>query len=212
MKYLSNEKCKSVWQKRAVPEEPPRISPQKRASDVDSDDGITKEPRTDVFIRQNEYVAGAVQHYFPSTSPSQSDEQSSVNYTENVEENEDMPTFGNESDDEQQSTPSPNTEIRDKFKEYCHSAYRNTCNLPPEIEAGVDLMALLAEKRAPLNLYDAIYTWHMEHIKATKFVNRKRLIELLSKRYNATEKVPKVVKNFELPHSKSRIDLVINLF
>ena len=201
-----------MWQKRVVPEEPPRISPQKRASDADSDDGITKEPRTDIFTRQNEYVAGAVQHYFPSTSPSQSDEQSSVNYTENVEENEDMPTFGNESDDEQQSTPSPNTEIRDKFKEYCHSAYRNTCNLPPEIEAGVDLMALLAEKRAPLNLYDAIYTWHMEHIKATKFVNRKRLIELLSKRYNVTEKVPKVVKNFELPHSKSRIDLVINLF
>ena len=126
LKYLSNEKCKSVWQKRVVPEEPPRISPQKRASDADSDDGITKEPRTDIFTRQNEYVAGAVQHYFPSTSPSQSDEQSSVNYTENVEENEDMPTFGNESDDEQQSTPSPNTEIRDKFKEYCHSAYRNT--------------------------------------------------------------------------------------
>ena len=73
-------------------------------------------------------------------------------------------------------------------------------------------MDLLIKKRAPLKLYDDIYQWHTNHLKATDFKPRKTLLSELKKRYNMADKGPKLIKDMVLPHSQSRIDLVVHYF
>ena len=103
--------------------------------------------------------------------------------------------------------PEPITELLTSFKEYTEDCRKNRYTLTPDIEAGVSLMRILTAKRVPLNVYDAIFKWHTENLKATHFVPRKKLMTKLSKRYNM-ERCRPYVKKLELPFSKSRIDLV----
>lgn len=212
LKYEKNVHCKLVWQKQTLPAEDSCNASHKRPSEDDGNNGVTKVPRKDPFFGTLDYVELAVKNYLADNGVAQREHESSVN-------DEFIPYFASDSENEEELPPAentgpppPNTEMRDKFKEYTQWAYQNTCDLPPNIEAGIELMSLLADARAPLNLYDAIYQWHTEHSKATKFISRQTLLEKLNTRYNMKDKVPKVVKNMELPHSKSRIDLVVNVF
>ena len=93
--------------------------------------------------------------------------------------------FGGNSDDEaeeedepfeEELEDSPDTEILEQFKEYSTYANKNRSPLTPNDEAGVELMDLLIKKRAPLNLYDDIYQWHVKHLKATSFKSKKNSV------------------------------------
>jgi hypothetical protein len=127
-----------------------------------------------------------------------------------VDENSDV---GSESEAEADELPDTEDDeyfdlgMMDNFKKYTEHAAKNYCGLKPEYEAGIELLRMLANKRAPLNLYDAVFKWHTNNLKASKFVTRKTLLRKLNERYNMGGKEP-FVKKLELPHSKARIKLV----
>ena len=129
--------------------------------------------------------------------------------------------FGGDSDDEaeeeedpieEEQEDLPDTDILEQFKEYSDYANKNRSPLTPNDEAGIELLDLLIKKRAPLNLYDDIYQWHVKNLKATSYKPKKTLLSDLKDRYNMTDKAPKLIKDMVLPHSRSKIDLVVHYF
>jgi len=128
--------------------------------------------------------------------------------------------FGDGSDEEQEEEEledqveeiTPDTEVRQQFQQYCLDSGTNLTDLKPEVEAGIELMDLLIKRRAPLVLYEDIFQWHLNHIKSTTYETKQTLLSDLKKRYNMQDKGPNLVKNVLLPHSQSRIDLVIHDF
>ena len=135
---------------------------------------------------------------------SASDDEISSNDSENL-------VFGDNSDNGSETFEFYKDALWVQFKEYCDDAEHNLCELTKDFEAGIGLMRLLAERRVPLVLYNDIFQWHTEYLEATKFINRKKLISDLGKRYNMESQHP-FVKNLELPHSKARIKLVCHDF
>ena len=95
----------------------------------------------------------------------------------------------------------------DDFRNYCSYGCQNYTNLPPNSTAGIRLMEVLYKKRAPLRLYNDIFTWHCNHQDATKVKSRGKLMEQLNERYNMEEKKPFKIK-LTLPFSEARIQLV----
>ena len=110
-------------------------------------------------------------------------------------------------DDNNNNTKYPSHELIDDFMAYSEWAAQNTCELSPDMEAGIKLLHMLSTKRVPLKLYDEIFKWHTENITASKFIPMDRLITTLTKRYNLKKTAP-FIKKLELPHSKARIKLV----
>ena len=101
----------------------------------------------------------------------------------------------------------PNTTIREQFLQYVASARKNYVHLPPEVEAGVELMQILNKEGAPLTAYDKIMEWHTAnldtgHLKVTK----DKLMSRLRKRYNMEDTQPYPVRTV-LPHSKVVLDV-----
>ena len=118
-------------------------------------------------------------------------------------------TDGSTSSTEGSTAKEPDRTIMDQFDQYVEWATNNTLDLDNNTEAGIALMHTLGNKRAPLNLYDAIYDWHMEHLDAKKSMSRKKLMTKLSKRYNMEDKAPKI-KKATLPFSKITVSLVVH--
>ena len=106
-----------------------------------------------------------------------------------------------------QNTKNPTSELIDDFMEYSRWAAQNTCELSPDMEAGIKLLHMLSTKRVPLKLYDEIFKWHTENTAATKFIPMQTLVSGLSKRYHLNGTKP-FIKKLELPHSKARVKLV----
>lgn len=94
-----------------------------------------------------------------------------------------------------------------KFKKYCANSKFNNVELPNEHVAGIKLLRLLVIKRAPLNLYDAIFEWHGESLDAHKYVSRQSLIKELNARYELEQMKP-YMRQLELPFTKARIKAV----
>jgi hypothetical protein len=96
-----------------------------------------------------------------------------------------LPTIGDDFDDDttiHDNTP-VDSSIWEEFKQYSDYAVQNTCDLPAEIEAGIELMHLLSVKRVPLCLYDEIYQWHLDNIEARDKMPRQTLLNKLNDRY-----------------------------
>ena len=102
------------------------------------------------------------------------------------------------------------TSMWDQFNGYCEKSYKDRLPFLPEIKAAVELMALLTEKRVPLNVYDEVFQWHLSNLKASKFINRNALVKTLRKRYNMEKTQPTKLTKLRLPYSGSRINLVIH--
>ena len=229
LKYEKNLKCKQKWENQPTgAQEPENTLPKKRPHESDDDMDTQNMAESPQVEAHKGSARGLARMMDDTESPSKMSE-SSLTYTgHEYDEDEygDMYQVGNDTDDEedeievieqeqeqqQPEAQEPDTEILQKFKAYTQWAYRNTCPLTKELEAGIQLMALLAEKRCPLNVYDAVYEWHCSNLEATRFINRDSLIGLLSKRYHMEKKGPSVVKDMELPHSKAKIDLVVTDF
>ena len=147
----------------------------------------------------------------------QSDAEDSAMLDEDSVNDSHLPPIGDDSDDD--TYVSDNTHnhpvdssIWDEFKQYSDYAVQNTCDLPLEIAAGIELMHLLSVKRVPLCLYDEIYQWHLDNIEARAKMPRQTLLNKLNDRYYMNNKQPQVEKNVLLPQSNVYVDLVIHLF
>jgi len=104
------------------------------------------------------------------------------------------------------------TEIKRKFHEYSVHACTNFCELTAEHRAGIQLLSLLSEARAPLHLYNKVYHWHLENTEAVQFLNQETLVEYLTKRYNLVDSRPLLTETIHLPHSHARVNLVYHQF
>ena len=72
--------------------------------------------------------------------------------------NDDMGTYNNNIHE----ATFGDTEILEDFHKYSQDSYKNRCSLTAEDCAGIELLEVLAKARAPLNLYDFIYTWQWQ--------------------------------------------------
>jgi len=137
-------------------------------------------------------------------------------------DNEFPPTYADSDEEEQGIELDPETlhdnnddidqSIWEDYKQYSDYAISNTCEFTPEMEAGIELMHILATKRVPLVLYDEIYAWHLENIEAKEKMPRSTLLKKLNKRYNMEQTAPRVVRNIIMPHSKCKVKLVVHKF
>jgi hypothetical protein len=57
-------------------------------------------------------------------------------------------------------TDGPNTKIRDQFREYVAWMSKNSVDLTDDEKTAVKLLDILRRKKAPLNAYDSLMTWH----------------------------------------------------
>ncbi len=151
----------------------------------------------------------------PTATPIEEDLVANDNRGDNTDdEGDDYPTL----DEEEYPTYDPthkrsdeiDTSMLDEFTEFCNYSYRNRLNLTDEMKAATQLMALLSQKRVPLNIYEAVFTWHLENLDAKQFVARDALVKYLRSRYNMEKSMPTKITNLRLPFSKARIDLVIH--
>ena len=104
----------------------------------------------------------------------------------------------------------PDESMLHEFEAYCQESYKDRIPMDKDTTAALELLALLSKKRVPLNVYDVVFQWHLSNLGATKFVDQKALVKKLKERYNMEKNQPKKLKNLLLPHSKSRIDLVVH--
>jgi len=104
------------------------------------------------------------------------------------------------------------TEILEDFRKYSDASYQNRCSLTAEDCAGIELLEVLAKARAPLNLYDFIYKWHVNNLDAAKVVTQKSLLVNMKKRYHLNNSSPKLSRSITLPHSRACVDLVVHDF
>lgn len=111
----------------------------------------------------------------------------------------------------------PDDITRQQFKEYCAHAKEHFAPLDANQEAAVRLFDILRRKKAPLDSYDEIMSWHLRD-KGTifpgetpgqsgSFIGRKALMAFLKKRYNMEDKFPFMTTTV-LPHSHARVDVV----
>jgi len=129
-----------------------------------------------------------------------------------VADEEWAPVPDNEIDDDEKSESPANTEILDDFASYSEDSLQNHCNLFPDAVAAVELLDMITKSRAPLGLYDEILRWHAKHHEVPHPLRKDALLSKLKKRYNANNTGPKVLKNVYLPHSRSRVTLVVHDF
>ena len=139
-----------------------------------------------------------------------------------VDENEDLA-----SDDETSAKESsveskvkgPSTQGRDDFVCFCREN-KFFAPFTRAEEAGIKLMEVLRQKKAPINAYSGIMDWHLhengtilEHqtlknARREHFIGRKTLIERLAKRYNQEGKGP-IEKVVCLPSSKEVVRIPV---
>ena len=69
----------------------------------------------------------------------------------------------------------------DKFKLYVEHARRNRAGMEPSYKAGVKLMHIMNKKGGSLELYEAIFDWHIEHLedKRQEKITHDRLFKFL---------------------------------
>ena len=139
-----------------------------------------------------------------------------------VEENEAVPSDEDASAEDSSSectSQGPSSRGRDEFARFCQE---NTFFAPftRAEEAGIKLMEVLRQKKAPINAYSGIMDWHLHENGAIlehqtlkdagreHFIGRKTLLSRLAKRYNQEGKGP-VEKIVRLPSSKEVVKIPV---
>ena len=113
----------------------------------------------------------------------------------------------------------PDTEIRDRFVQFCDPR-RFKAPLTPSEETGVRLMNVLRKKKAPMNAFNDVYEWHLrekgtiKHNQTTRdaghhYVGRETLMKRLTKRYGMTDMAPRE-RTIRLPSSKEVIRIPVH--
>jgi hypothetical protein len=123
----------------------------------------------------------------------------------------------NNEEEEPVTFEGPILDNRDDFRSYCMHAKEHFAPLDSDKAAAVRLLDILRRKKAPLDAYNAVMTWHLRE-KGTLlpgetvgqsgcFTGRDALIKFLTKRYHMEEKFP-FVKSIVLPHSHASVNVV----
>ena len=117
------------------------------------------------------------------------------------------------------NTDGPNTKIRDQFQEYVAYMSKNSIDLTDDEKTAVKLLDILRQKKAPINAYDPLMTWHFRQrgwIKAhqsaadsSHYISRKTILKILTKRYNAENKFP-YERQLILPASGSTVNISLH--
>jgi len=197
-KYPANAACRRAW----LQEPEPSVIPQKRSTDntqETTDNPSPKQHRVDAALLEK-----------PADF--------SVLEDSNLDEGALDTSMLGEDDVNLDKSPAKKTEsfnvteIKCKFYKYTEHACKNFCSLTAEHTAGIKLLALLSEARAPLHLYNQLYHWHLENTEAVKFLNQETLVEYLTKRYNLVDSRPLLTETIHLPHSHARVNLVYHQF
>ena len=219
LKYPKNEKC--ARQNRAYGHSLPEKRVYERVESGETDSSLSQSTRkarsmvgTSVFTRNSHEYEAVIDDSDEELHSQHSDAEDPGMLDEDSVNDNNLPPIGDESDDEStvEDKPPVDSSIWDEFKEYSDYAVQNTCDLPSEVVAGIELMHLLSVKRVPLCLYDEIYQWHLDNIEARDKMPRQTLLNKLNDRYYMNNKQPQVVKNVLLPQSNVYVDLVTNLF
>ena len=104
----------------------------------------------------------------------------------------------------------PDPEPLRKFQAFANHAYHNFTDIPPEYKAGIELMNLLIEARAPLVVYDRVSNWHSANSLCKRRVSREQLLKFLNDRYYGHGRMPKLSAKVTLPHSQARVRLAVS--
>jgi hypothetical protein len=97
-------------------------------------------------------------------------------------------------------TGGPNTKIRDQFQEYVAYMAKHSVDLTDDEKTAVKLLDILRRKKAPINAYDSLMTWHFRQrgwieahqsaAASSHYISRKTILKTMTKRYNAENKFP----------------------
>ena len=111
---------------------------------------------------------------------------------------------------------SPDTTMRDSFREYVKHARKNFLSFTEEEKSAVGLLHTLKAKKAPMNAFESIMLWHLKQSNqlrqhqtlrdSSKFIGRETIIKKLAKRYNYTKLFP-VRKRLLLPVSGAKVTI-----
>lgn len=225
--YPANLRCKAARNSKLVAK-----TPRKRPIDSDfedsDEDSVHNRARSlkDALFRKNFCLSKMMDSVFKSQEIVQNTEETHVMLEEESSDGGEIGMFDNDFDDdeefeeeeeaseaEEEVQPDPDEKIKEEFTKYCDHQIANATNsLSPEMEAGIELMSLLINTRAPLHLYNKIFKWHVNNIKAKEHKPKRTLMKDLAKRYNLSNKGPSVIRDLQLPHSESRINLVVHKF
>jgi hypothetical protein len=85
-------------------------------------------------------------------------------------------------------------DLMNGFQEYIDRAKVDYYPFSPEFRAAIDLMDIMDKNGGSLTLYEVIFAWHLDHLKAEKVVHHNTLYDELEYRYNL-----KATKPFEVP-------------
>ena len=200
--------------------------------DDDNEDDENKEEKTDDddednddFNEDNDYEEAKTDDDDEDNDDgNEDDDNEEAKTNDNDQDNDPLdanpPADGPDWNNDNQINIDVNTEMRDKFKEYCESAKQSLNMLPNltnEEARGVKLMEVLWKKRAPLDTYDEVMAWHFrdtgkmdedDKLKdVDSYISRETLMKRLRKRYNLDDKFP-TTRSLVLPYSRAKVDLV----
>lgn len=106
--------------------------------------------------------------------------------------------------------------VRERFVEYCEGHQRKFLKLTRADKSSIQMMDILKRKKAPLNAYPELMTWHLKalgHLRSHEtlkdsqhYFHRTTLVDKLIPRYNMTSMMPKL-KKVTLPSSKARVSI-----
>ena len=137
---------------------------------------------------------------FPLGNDGYLEEDDADNDEDDEEEDENGPN-GNEN---METVSKVNTQMLEKFREYCRTHDHRFLPLSQEDIASIKLMDILRRKKAPLNAYSELLEWHLkqggelrdhESLKDTsQYHHRNTLMKKLIPRYNLEAMMPKIKK------------------
>ena len=94
--------------------------------------------------------------------------------------------------------------ILNQFKEYVGRAKSDFSSFSADMKAAVELMQLMNSCGGSTTLYDAVFEWHLQHLKVDKTVSADVLHKRLVDRYNLGPTLP-YERTVNLPHSKELV-------
>ena len=212
LKYDRNLRCKLASENRSVLK-PLLLHKQQRKRDYSRVEALLKMDfgfaKTSTETAKHRRVTQQQLENVEEQSDEDDDYAAGTGTDSDDDENMEEDTHENDADTDEAEEPCDEM-LRD-FMQYSDYANQNNCELTPETKAGIDLLHMLYKRRVPGNLYKTIYKWHLSHLKATKYVTKKKLVSKLEERYNMAKCRPTVTK-MVLPHSKAQISLVCHRF
>ena len=113
-----------------------------------------------------------------------------------------------------------NTEIRANFRTYVSFAYEHLLPFSRAEATAIRLLLKLRKTKASLQTYESIMEWHLRETQKLQnwqsladcedYISREKMFKSLKKRYNIDDEKFLQVKPHILPHSRTKVNIVLN--